>query len=67
MEFLTRNLLGNLDLRFMGEIFGCSTIAVKNAEDEVLFGRNFDWDSCDAMVVMAYPENESDWLGRNFE
>lgn len=57
MEFLTQNLLGNLDLGFVGEIFGCSTIAVKNAKGEVLFGRNFDWNSCDAMVVMSYPEN----------
>lgn len=57
MEFLTKNLLGDLDLGFMGEIFGCSTIAVKNADGVALFGRNFDWDSCDAMVVMSCPEN----------
>lgn len=57
MEFLAQNLLDGLDLGFIGEIFGCSTIVVKNAEGEVLFGRNFDWNSCDAMVVMAYPEN----------
>lgn len=57
MEFLTQNLLGNLDLGFVGEIFGCSTIAVKNTKGEVLFGRNFDWNSCDAMVVVSSPEN----------
>ena len=57
IEFLTQNMLGDLDLGFMGEIFGCSTIAVKNADGEALFGRNFDWNSCEAMVVMSYPEN----------
>lgn len=57
MEFLARNLLGGLDLGFVDGIFGCSTLAVKNPEGEVLFGRNFDWNSCDAMVVMSYPEN----------
>ncbi len=57
IEFLTENLLGNLDLGFAGEIFGCSTIKAQNADGEVLFGRNFDWNSCDAMVVLSYPEN----------
>lgn len=55
--FLTKNLLGGLDLGFVGEVFGCSTVTVQNAEGRVLFGRNFDWNSCDAMAVMSYPEN----------
>ncbi len=57
VDFLTENLLGNLDLEFAGEIFGCSTITVPKDEGNVLFGRNFDWNSCDAMVVISYPEN----------
>ncbi len=57
VEFLTENLLENSDLGFAGEIFGCSTIAAKNACGEALFGRNFDWNSCEAMVVLSYPEN----------
>ncbi len=55
--FLTENLLGDPDLGFAGEIFGCSTVTVQNAEGKVLFGRNFDWNSCDAMVVTSYPVN----------
>jgi len=55
--FLTKNLLGNLDLEFAGEIFGCSTITAQNADEEVLFGRNFDWNPCEAMIVLSYPEN----------
>ncbi len=56
IQFLTENLLGNLDLEFAGDIFGCSTITAQNADKEVLFGRNFDWNSCEAMVVLSYPE-----------
>jgi len=55
--FLTENLLDNLDLGFAGEFFGCSTITVQNADGEFLFGRNFDWNSCDALVVLSYPES----------
>lgn len=57
IRFLSENLLGGLDLGFVGEVFGCSTIIVQNTEGDYLFGRNFDWNSCDAMVVMSYPEN----------
>lgn len=57
IQYLTENLLGDLDMEFGGEVFGCSTIAVQNAGGEVLFGRNFDWNSCDAMIVISYPEN----------
>jgi len=57
IDFLAENILGNLDLGFAGEIFGCSTITVQNADGEFLFGRNFDWNSCDAMVVLSYPQN----------
>lgn len=57
IHFLTENLLGDQDLGFAGEIFGCSTITVQSADGEVLFGRNFDWNHCDAMVVLSYPEN----------
>lgn len=56
IQFLTENLLGNLDLEFAGNIFGCSTITARNADGGVLFGRNFDWSSCEAMVVLSYPE-----------
>ncbi len=57
IEFLSENLLGNLDLGFAGDIFGCSTITAHDADGNVLFGRNFDWNSCDAMIVLSYPEN----------
>ena len=37
--------------------FGCSTLAVKDGQGNWLFGRNFDWNSCNAMIVSDLPEN----------
>lgn len=55
--YLMQNLAGSPKLGFAGEIFGCSTIAVQDAGGGFLFGRNFDWNTCDALVVMSYPED----------
>ncbi len=37
--------------------YGCCTLSVKNKEGGVIFGRNYDWETCDAMVVHTKPEN----------
>lgn len=56
IDFLTgRLLLGEADLGFQTSGFGCSTLAVKNQEGDALFGRNFDWETCEAMVVLSSP------------
>lgn len=58
IEYLANNLLSGLDLgELLGGIFGCSTVFVQSPEGNTLFGRNFDWENCEAMVVAAYPEN----------
>lgn len=58
LEFLAGTMLGSAEgLSFEGEAFGCSTISVENAEGGYYFGRNFDWNKCDAMAVLSYPEN----------
>lgn len=58
IEYLADNLLSGLDLGdLLGGIFGCSTIAIQSPEGDALFGRNFDWENCEAMVVEAHPEN----------
>ena len=57
IRFLSENLLSGVDLGFLGNIFGCSTIAVKDENGKALFGRNFDWRHCEAMVVLSHPEN----------
>lgn len=36
---------------------GCSTIAAKAPDDKVLFGRNYDWEKCSAMIVHTIPKN----------
>lgn len=59
LKYLTSALVGETDgLSFEGTAFGCSTISVQNKEGGYYFGRNFDWNTCDAMVVACYPENE---------
>lgn len=52
--FLAQHLLADVALN--GNPFGCSTIAVKSPTGDTLFGRNFDWQACDALVVTARPE-----------
>lgn len=37
--------------------FGCSTLSVKNENGGYLFGRNFDWNSCSALIVHSVPQN----------
>ncbi|MGL5677518.1 MAG: linear amide C-N hydrolase [Cellulosilyticaceae bacterium] len=36
---------------------GCSTIAMQDEEGKAYFGRNFDWDACQTMIVHTKPEN----------
>lgn len=58
IEYLASNLLSDLNLGdLLGGLFGCSTIAVQSPEGNALFGRNFDWENCAAMVVESHPEN----------
>lgn len=54
--YIAENLLSGADyLGFAGNGFGCSTISVKSDGGGYLFGRNFDWDSCNAMIVQTAP------------
>lgn len=57
VQYLAENLVGELGLGFLGNIFGCSTVTANSPDGSVLFGRNFDWNACQAMVVEAHPEN----------
>ena len=55
VAFLSSHLLADFDI--LGSLFGCSTIAVSSPEGDRLFGRNFDWQNCDALVISAKPES----------
>lgn len=47
---------GGLALLFGGNPFGCSTVSAAGENGSYLFGRNFDWNTCDALIVSAKPE-----------
>lgn len=46
-----------LGVLFGNNPFGCSTLAATGENGEALFGRNFDWNTCDALIVISTPEN----------
>lgn len=57
LQFLNNNIFKeNSGLQMGGDAFGCSTVSVKNANGGYFFGRNFDWQTCDALVVTSYPQ-----------
>lgn len=57
VEFLAERFTGLSNLKSLtGDSFGCSTISAATSSGEKLFGRNFDWQECDALVVLSYPE-----------
>ncbi len=49
--------LGISGLSFGGYPIGCSTLAVESPEGERIFGRNFDWNHCDGLIVKSKPES----------
>lgn len=57
INFLKDNVLSNIDIELKGNIFGCSTISVSNTENDKIFGRNFDWNKCEALIVESKPNN----------
>lgn len=54
-QYLTSLVKENISLGDL--LFGCSTISAANASGGYLFGRNFDWEPCNAMIVQSAPEN----------
>lgn len=56
--YLTDEILSDIpSLILGGNPFGCSTLSAANEERGYLFGRNFDWTFCNAMIVRSEPEN----------
>lgn len=57
-EYLTSSISdGGLRVLLGGNPFGCSTLSVAGQGGGYLFGRNFDWENCNAMIVSSKPEN----------
>lgn len=58
VEYLSSQLTSNIPgLLFGGNPFGCSTLSVENTEGGYLFGRNFDWNACNALIISSKPDN----------
>lgn len=58
VSFLMENVMSDVGgLLFGGNPFGCSTLSVKSENGDSLFGRNFDWNTCNAMIVQNQPDN----------
>ena len=45
------------DTSTAGGNYGCSTLAVQSPEGAPLFGRNFDWEDCDTMLIHTVPKD----------
>lgn len=56
-QFLMESLSeSSINLLFGGNPFGCSTLSVAGSDGGYLFGRNFDWNTCEGLIVSAKPE-----------
>lgn len=55
-EFVIQDVFhGLLPIDLRNGAFGCSTISARTAKGDAVFGRNFDWGSCNALIVQTRP------------
>lgn len=55
-EFVIQDVFhGLLPIDLRGGTFGCSTISAETPEGDAVFGRNFDWGTCTALIVQTSP------------
>lgn len=54
---IDRAFHGIVDLNLQGSAFGCSTLSVTSPDGDALFGRNFDWGICTALIVQTRPKD----------
>jgi hypothetical protein len=45
------------DLSYSNSKWGCTCFSTKNSNNEVIFGRNFDWDYCVPLLLFTQPDN----------
>lgn len=58
VEYVSGQIQSNIpSLIFGGSPFGCSTLSVQGTGGGYLFGRNFDWDTCNGLIISSRPEN----------
>lgn len=57
-EFVIQDMFhGLIFLDLQGGSFGCSTLSATTPEGETVFGRNFDWGTCTALIVQTSPSD----------
>lgn len=55
-EFVIQDVFhGLLPIDLRGGTFGCSTISAETPGGDAVFGRNFDWGTCTALIVQTSP------------
>lgn len=55
-EFVIQDVFhGLLPIDLRNGTFGCSTISARTAKGDAVFGRNFDWGTCNALIVQTRP------------
>lgn len=58
IQYLMEHVISNVSgFGFLQGLFGCSTIQTRNEQQEVLFGRNFDWQKSESLIVMSKPSD----------
>lgn len=57
LYLMNQVLDGVSGLQFRNDLFGCSTIQSINAQQEILFGRNFDWENSQALIIQSSPKD----------
>lgn len=57
LKYLMEHVVDISGLDIVKGFFGCSTIQSINEEQDILFGRNFDWENSEALIIESMPED----------
>ena len=55
LNYLMDHVVDVSDLDIIQGLFGCSTIQTINEQQDILFGRNFDWENSEALIMESHP------------
>lgn len=57
LKYLMNHVVDVSGLDIAKGFFGCSTIQTTNEQQDILFGRNFDWENSEALIMESYPSD----------
>lgn len=55
LDYLMNHVVDVSGLDIVKGLFGCSTIQATNTQQDILFGRNFDWENSEALILESHP------------